>query len=126
MRTNNCIKPMLIAMVMMVAGNVMAQKDITLKVKNVPEGNGKVMVASSKGHAMVAEARNGIAEIKLKDVPGGVLDIYAFHDANGNNNLDMEGTIPQENCAVGQFDIKDETECIELTLENIPERIKNN
>lgn len=85
-----------------------AQFDLTVTVNNVTSNDGKVSVAvynSSDGFlkfdkvfkAEAVPSQKGSTEVLLKDLPEGTYAIAAFHDENGNDELDtnMLG-IPKE------------------------------
>ena len=86
----------------------MAQFDLTVSVENVKSNDGKISVAvynSSDGFlkfdkvfkAVSEPSQKGTTEVVLKDLPEGTYAIAAFHDQNGNGELDtnMLG-IPKE------------------------------
>lgn len=77
----------------------MAQFDLTVTVNNVSSNDGKVSVAvynSSDGFlkfdkvfkAAAVPSQMGSTEVLLKDLPKGTYAIAAFHDENGNDELD--------------------------------------
>ncbi|MGB6153716.1 MAG: DUF2141 domain-containing protein [Pricia sp.] len=77
----------------------MAQFDLTVTVNNVKSNEGKISVAvynSSDGFlefdkvfkANSVPSKKGSTEVVLKDLPKGTYAIAAFHDENGNGELD--------------------------------------
>ena len=77
----------------------MAQFDLTVTVENVKSNEGKISVAvynSSDGFlefdkvfkANSVASKKGSTEVVLKDLPEGTYAIAAFHDENGNGELD--------------------------------------
>lgn len=83
-----------------------AQSDLTVKVTNVPSAKGKVMIATDKGQYNMVDATGVDAELMLKSVPEGKCKLYVYHDENGNYQLDKEGNVPVEHCAIADVEIK--------------------
>lgn len=83
-----------------------AQSDLTVKVTNVPSAKGKVMIATDKGQYNMVDATGGDAELVLKSVPEGKCKLYVYHDENGNYQLDKEGDVPAEYCAIADVEVK--------------------
>lgn len=109
---------------LLTAGMITAQKNVTLTIGNIPNDSGSVLIATDKGQTAIVKAVKGTARADLKDVPEGTCWIYAFHDANGNKQLDKENNVPEEYCGMGQYDIKDNGQTLRMTLEYIPDKIK--
>lgn len=86
----------------------MAQFDLTITVNNVKSNEGKVSVAvynSPDGFlkfdkvfkAEAVPSQKGSTEVVIKDLPKGTYAIAAFHDENGNDELDTNVLgIPKE------------------------------
>lgn len=83
-----------------------AQSDLTVKVTNVPSAKGKVLIATDKGQYNMVDATGGDVELVLKDVPAGKCKLYVYHDENGNYQLDKEGDVPAEYCAMADVEVK--------------------
>lgn len=88
------------------AYTVSAQADLTIKVTNVRSDCGKVMIATDKGQYNMVDAKGTETVLELKDVPEGKCKVYVYHDENGNYQLDKEGDVPLENCAIVDLDVK--------------------
>ena len=86
----------------------MAQFDLTVTVKNVKSDEGKISVAvydNADGFlkfdkvfkAETATSKKGSTQVVIKDLPKGTYAIAAFHDENGNDELDTNALgIPKE------------------------------
>lgn len=88
------------------AYTVSAQADLMIKVTNVRSDCGKVMISTDKGQYNMVDAKGTETVLELKDVPEGKCKVYVYHDENGNYQLDKEGDVPLENCAIVDLDVK--------------------
>lgn len=70
--------------------------------------------------ALGAMAQNDVT-VKVVNVRSaqGKYKLYVFHDENGNYELDREGGVPQENCAVADLEVKADTKSIDVELKDL-------
>ncbi len=108
----------------MVSAGAMAQNNVTVKVENVPNGSGKVLIATNKGQTGMAQAVAGETEVTVSNVPDGDVVFYVLHDANGNMTCDMDGELPKEYVCIEKFDISKDTGSVTVSLENIIEKVR--
>ena len=108
----------------MVSAGAMAQNNVTVKVENVPNGSGKVFIATNKGQTGMAQAVAGETEVTVSNVPDGDVVFYVLHDANGNMTCDMDGELPKEYVGDGTFNISKANSCVTVKLENIVEMVR--
>ena len=108
------------ALSLMVSAGAMAQNNVTVKVENVPNGSGKVLIATNKGQTGMAQAVAGETEVTVSNVPDGDVVFYVLHDANGNMTCDMDG----EYVCIEKFDISKDTGSVTVSLENIIEKVR--
>ncbi|CCY66188.1 putative uncharacterized protein [Prevotella sp. CAG:1124] len=112
------------ALSLMVSAGAMAQNNVTVKVENVPNGSGKVLIATNKGQTGMAQAVAGETEVTVSNVPDGDVVFYVLHDANGNMTCDMDGELPKEYVCIEKFDISKDTGSVTVSLENIIEKVR--
>lgn len=112
------------ALSLMVSTGAMAQNNVTVKVENVPNGSGKVLIATNKGQTGMAQAVAGETEVTVSNVPDGDVVFYVLHDANGNMTCDMDGELPKEYVCIEKFDISKDTGSVTVSLENIIEKVR--
>ena len=112
------------ALSLMVSAGAMAQNNVTVKVENVPNGSGKVLIATNKGQTGMAQAVAGETEVTVSNVPYGDVVFYVLHDANGNMTCDMDGELPKEYVCIEKFDISKDTGSVTVSLENIIEKVR--
>lgn len=84
--------------------------NITVSVENLSSEEGKVYFAlfnednflkKAPIQGEVSEIKEGIAQITFSEVPTGTYAITAYHDKNGNQQMDFESNgIPKENYGV--------------------------
>ncbi len=96
-----------------------AQNELTVKITNVPSSQGKVLVATSKGQYAMAEAKSPETQLIIKGVPMGEYKFYAYHDENGNFQLDEENGIPREFCVDKTLKIDEGTKAVEMVLTDV-------
>lgn len=112
------------ALSLMVSAGAMAQNNVTVKVENVPNGSGKVLIATNKGQTGRAQAVAGETEVTVSNVPDGDVVFYVLHDANGNMTCDMDGELPKEYVCIEKFDISKANSSVTVSLENIIEKVR--
>lgn len=112
------------ALSLMASAGAMAQNNVTVKVENVPNGSGKVLIATNKGQTGMAQAVAGETEVTVSNVPDGDVVFYVLHDANGNMTCDMDGELPKEYVCIEKFDISKDTGSVTVKLENIVEMVR--
>lgn len=112
------------ALSLMVSAGAMAQNNVTVKVENVPNGSGKVLIATNKGQIGMAQAVAGETEVTVSNVPDGDVVFYVLHDANGNMTCDMDGELPKEYVCIEKFDISKANSSVTVSLENIIEKVR--
>lgn len=112
------------ALSLMVPAGAMAQNNVTVKVENVPNGSGKVLIATNKGQTGMAQAVAGETEVTVSNVPDGDVVFYVLHDANGNMTCDMDGELPKEYVCIEKFDISKANSSVTVSLENIIEKVR--
>lgn len=101
-----------------------AQTGLTVKVANVRSDRGKVMIATDKGQYNMADAKGAETVLDLKDVPEGKCKLYVYHDENGNYQLDKEGDVPSENCAIVDLDVKAGMKEVDVRLVDVRKEVK--
>jgi len=84
--------------------------NITVSVENLSSEEGKVYFAlfnednflkKAPIQGEVSEIKEGVAQITFSEVPTGTYAITAYHDKNGNQQMDFESNgIPKENYGV--------------------------
>ena len=94
------------------------QNTLKVKVTNIPEATGKILIATDKGQYNIVEATGSEVMLELKDVPQGQVEIYAYHDANGNFQLDKKDYVPTEYCAIARVEVTKQEQAVEVRLAN--------
>ena len=112
------------ALSLMVSAGAMAQNNVTVKVENVPNGSGKVLIATNKGQTGMAQAVAGETEVTVSNVPDGDVVVYVLHDGHGNMTWDRDGELPKEYVCIEKFDISKDTGSVTVSLENIIEKVR--
>jgi uncharacterized protein (DUF2141 family) len=84
--------------------------NITVSVENLSSEEGKVYFAlfnednflkKAPIQGEVSEIKEGVAQITFSEVPSGTYAVTAYHDKNGNQQMDFESNgIPKENYGV--------------------------
>lgn len=84
--------------------------NITVSVENLSSEEGKVYFAlfnednflkKAPIQGEVSEIKEGVAQITFSEVPSGTYAITAYHDKNGNQQMDFESNgMPKENYGV--------------------------
>ena len=64
-------------------------------------------------------------EMKLDSVPNGKYTVYVFHDTNNNWQLDKEGEIPTEYCAIEQIEVQEDNRKFSIGLVDIRKQIQD-
>lgn len=111
------------AFAIMAAGAVSAQNKVELTVTNIPNGNGKILVATDKGQVAEAQAVKGSVTMNVENVPNGTVIFYVLHDENGNMHCDMEGNMPKEYVGDVKADVSKGNAKATVKLEYIPEKV---
>lgn len=114
-----------VALAMVAATDVKAQNKVELTVTNIPNGNGKILVATSKGQTGMVQARQGSMTIDVENVPDGAVTFYVLHDENGNMDCDMENGMPKEYVGMANVNVSKDNRTATVRLENIPEKVAN-
>lgn len=82
-------------------------KSVTFEITNIPVIQGKVLLSIEKGlYYGMKDVTSSTVEMKLDSVPNGKYTVYVFHDTNNNWQLDKEGEIPTEYCAIEQIEVQ--------------------
>ncbi|SKB81827.1 Uncharacterized conserved protein, DUF2141 family [Salegentibacter holothuriorum] len=89
--------------------------NITVSVENLSSEEGKVYFAlfnednflkKAPIQGEVSEIKEGVAQITFSEVPSGIYAITAYHDKNGNQQMDFESNgIPKEDYGVSNNQI---------------------
>lgn len=114
-----------VALAMVAATDVKAQNKVELTVTNIPNGNGKILVATSSGQKGMAQAKQGSMTIDVENVPDGAVTFYVLHDENGNMDCDMENGMPKEYVGMANVNVSKDNRTATVRLENIPEKVAN-
>ncbi len=78
-----------------------AQNDIKAEFTGMKSCDGKIMIATRAGqYAMASINADTTCVVTLANVPDGECIIMAFHDENGNYQLDMTNGVPAEYCSI--------------------------
>lgn len=64
-------------------------------------------------------AAQGVLKVKVTNIPSAVGKLYAFHDENGNYQLDKEDGIPSEYCAMADVEVSADTKQVEVALKRV-------
>ena len=100
-----------------------ARGDLTVVVKNLRSTDGKVLLSVGSKYAM-KEITGDSVTLELAEVPEGKCVVSAFHDENGNYQLDKEGEIPIENCVMKEVVIEKGKQSIVLELLDLRDKTK--
>lgn len=111
------------AFAIMSVGAVSAQNKVELTVTNIPNSNGKILVATSKGQTGMVQAKQGSMTIDVENVPDGEVAFYVMHDENGNMECEMENGMPKEYVGVAYANVSKDNKAVTVKLENIPEKV---
>ena len=120
------IKAAALSVVAMMAASVAtAQNKVALTVTNIPNSNGKILVATDKGQSGMVQAKQGSMTVDVENVPDGAVPFYVMHDENGNMDCDMENGMPKEYVGFVNVDVSKDNRTATVRLENIPEKVAN-
>lgn len=120
------IKAAALSVVAMMAASVAtAQNKVALTVMNIPNSNGKILVATNKGQSGMVQAKQGSMTVDVENVPDGAVTFYVMHDENGNMDCDMENGMPKEYVGFVNVDVSKDNRTATVRLENIPEKVAN-
>lgn len=120
------IKAAALSVVAMMAASVAtAQNKVALTVTNIPNSNGKILVATDKGQSGMVQAKRGSMTVDVENVPDGAVTFYVLHDENGNMDCDMENGMPKEYVGFVNVDVSKDNRTATVRLENIPEKVAN-
>lgn len=101
------------------------KREIILQVTDIPSQTGRILATVGHGEYYGwADAADFPVEIKLENVSNGTYEIYVFHDANGNWELDKENGVPTERCATRKIEVTDSVRTFSVALVDIKDRIK--
>lgn len=118
------IKAAALSVVAMMAASVAtAQNKVALTVMNIPDSNGKILVATNKGQSGMVQAKQGSMTVDVENVPDGAVTFYVLHDENGNMDCDMENGMPKEYVGFVNVDVSKDNRTATVRLENIPEKV---
>lgn len=118
------IKAAALSVVAMMAASVAtAQNKVALTVTNIPNSNGKILVATDKGQSGMVQAKQGSMTVDVENVPDGAVTFYVMHDENGNMDCDMENGMPKEYVGFVNVDVSKDNRTATVRLENIPEKV---
>lgn len=106
-------------------GTALAQNKVELTVTNIPNSNGKILVATDKGQSGMVQAKQGSMTVDVENVPDGAVTFYVMHDENGNMDCDMENGMPKEYVGFVNVDVSKDNRTATVRLENIPEKVAN-
>lgn len=109
----------------MAASVATAQNKVALTVTNIPNSNGKILVATDKGQSGMVQAKQGSMTVDVENVPDGAVTFYVMHDENGNMDCDMENGMPKEYVGFVNVDVSKDNRTATVRLENIPEKVAN-
>ncbi len=109
----------------MAASVATAQNKVALTVTNIPNSNGKILVATNKGQSGMVQAKQGSMTVDVENVPDGAVTFYVMHDENGNMDCDMENGMPKEYVGFVNVDVSKDNRTATVRLENIPEKVAN-
>lgn len=103
------------------SGVTISAKELTIKVDNVKNGTGKILLmgivdgVKEPLYTMV-DAKHGEVTLKLENLDGEVSEISIFHDENNNFQLDMGNRVPIEGYVTQKCKLKDENTEMKLTI----------
>lgn len=101
----------------------LAQNKVELTVTNIPNSNGNILVATSKGQSGMVQAKQGSMTIDVENVADGETAFYVMHDENGNMECDMENGMPKEYVGMVNVNVSKDNKTATVKLENIPEKV---
>ena len=119
------IKAAALSVVAIAASVATAQNKVVLTVTNIPNSNGKILVATDKGQSGMVQAKQGSMTVDVENVPDGAVTFYVLHDENGNMDCDMENGMPKEYVGFVNVDVSKDNRTATVRLENIPEKVAN-
>lgn len=100
-------------------------KSVTFEITNIPVIQGKVLLSIEKGlYYGMKDVTSSTVEMKLDSVPNGKYTVYVFHDTNNNWQLDKEGEIPTEYCAIEQIEVQEDNRKFSIGLVDIRKQIQ--
>lgn len=101
-------------------------KSVTFEITNIPVIQGKVLLSIEKGlYYGMKDVTSSTVEMKLDSVPNGKYTVYVFHDTNNNWQLDKEGEIPTEYCAIEQIEVQEDSRKFSIGLVDIRKQIQD-
>lgn len=101
-------------------------KSVTFEITNIPVIQGKVLLSIEKGlYYGMKDITSSTVEMKLDSVPNGKYTVYVFHDTNNNWQLDKEGEIPTEYCAIEQIEVQEDNRKFSIGLVDIRKQIQD-
>lgn len=118
------LNSVMLAIALMATATVSAQRDMQLTVSNIPNDKGQILIATKSGQWAKVKAEKGKIETTVKDVPDGKGKIYVFHDENGNGQLDEKDNIPMEYCALGDYEMSENNNKVNIELIYVPDKMK--
>lgn len=111
-----------ILVVLLLGSDNLFARTIIVKIGNIHSDKGNILVMAQAGKDIPpiygkAEAQNGEVTIKLENVDWEEFALSAFHDENGNFQMDMtEDKRPAEGYAMKNFTPQQEEETVKLKL----------
>ena len=100
-------------------------KSVIFEITNIPVIQGKVLLSIEKGlYYGMKDVTSSTVEMKLDSVPNGKYTVYVFHDTNNNWQLDKEGEIPTEYCAIEQIEVQEDNRKFSIGLVDIRKQIQ--
>lgn len=101
-------------------------KSVTFEITNIPVIQGKVLLSIEKGlYYGMKDVTSSTVEMKLDSVSNGKYTVYVFHDTNNNWQLDKEGEIPTEYCAIEQIEVQEDNRKFSIGLVDIRKQIQD-
>ena len=101
-------------------------KSVIFEITNIPVIQGKVLLSIEKGlYYGMKDITSSTVEMKLDSVPNGKYTVYVFHDTNNNWQLDKEGEIPTEYCAIEQIEVQEDNRKFSIGLVDIRKQIQD-
>ena len=101
-------------------------KSVIFEITNIPVIQGKVLLSIEKGlYYGMKDITSSTVEMKLDSVPNGKYTVYVFHDTNNNWQLDKEGEIPTEYCAIEQIEVQEDNWKFSIGLVDIRKQIQD-
>lgn len=119
----NNVLAMMIACLLATGMAAQTNESTKIKVTNIPDATGKVLLRTDKGQHGMADAKGEETIIEIKKLPIGKYKLDVIHDANGNWKLDMDrNNVPTENCASVEVEIKEDTHLIIVELKDLKKK----